>query len=302
VRLAVAPIIAAAVLLFWGSVFWGVAKLFRRKWHSGNVVFSFPVILVIWLGLVGQASVRRENNPDAPGILATAADSDAERADARDDNTASTRAGGDERLRAQFSEWFRSYATAVNGRVRAARAINDWSKLSEPASPDGVAKLANAARAAGEHQQAAQRLSPIDDDDVEEATSLLEDSARELRTCINMTQTVMGTLEAGRVQQRADRADEHCIQSDRLLKRVSRTPRTRSTSSVVRIRCRASAMRCKTSCSAATDTTRWRPDGVTSWLVTKAAPLSLPLSLCGSSRSTNRFGSARRRACSLCAA
>ena len=90
--------------------------------------------------------------------------------------------------------------------------------MSDPTSPDGVAKLADAARAAREHQEAAQRLSPIDDSGVEEATSLLDDSARELRTCINMTQTVMRTLDEGRVQQRAGRADEHCSRSDSLLK------------------------------------------------------------------------------------
>jgi hypothetical protein len=210
VRIAAGVAIALGVMMVYGLLAWGVARLFKRHPRYWDVVLSFPMMLFIFLGSLGIYINRDEQHPNHPGILSAQTSSD----NSTDGDTANNGAGqaGDQR-RAEFADWMRDTATAIGERGAASRRFIAWSKMDNTASPAAMSRLRSAERHAAEHERLTERL--LANDDTRAPNQLLSQSAREFHRCVTATRRVMQTLDQGNVEARADAADKQCQASDR---------------------------------------------------------------------------------------
>jgi hypothetical protein len=214
VRVAAAVAITLGVMMVYGLLVWGVARVFKRHPRYWDLVLSFPMMLFIFLGSLGIAINRDEKHPNQPGILSsqTSSESSADGDDANQGSGQPADPASDQR-RAEFADWMRDAATAIGERGAAARRFVAWSKMDNTASPAAMSRLRSAERHATEHKHLTESL--LENDDTRAANQLLAQSAREFHRCVTATLRVMQSLDRGSVEARADAADKQCRASER---------------------------------------------------------------------------------------
>jgi hypothetical protein len=213
VRIAAGVAITLGVMMIYGLLAWGIARLFKRHPRYWDVALSFPMMLFIFLGSLGISVNRAEEHPNQPGILSSqAGDNSGGDSTGHGGSDAPADPAGDQR-RAEFADWMRDTAAAIGERGAAVRRFIAWSKMDNTASPAAMRRLRSAERHAAEHERLTERL--LKNDDTRAPNQLLAQSAREFHRCVTATRRVMQTLGQGSVEARADAADKQCQASDR---------------------------------------------------------------------------------------
>jgi hypothetical protein len=204
-RIAVGALIAVVALLACGLMVTGVLALARRPLRLGEVVLSFPLILVVWAA-IALAGIARDDQ-GAPAILAP------QRADAAEVALAAERDA--------FGLWYEGVARAQFARAQATRRFRAWAADGAEGTPAGFRRLRAAERSAAGQVSVAVSLEPTAA--TAGATTQLRGGAQGLLACISATRALLQTVNLGNVEARRARINERCATAERLLRQADRS-------------------------------------------------------------------------------
>ncbi|MSW84818.1 MAG: hypothetical protein F2832_08780 [Actinobacteria bacterium] len=126
-------VISGAAIFFIGGLMvfalvpWAFKRLIKRPSSYPRVLLSFPLMLLVWVGVHGMDLRRAELNPNAPSILQSTTETQRQRQLADD--------------RAAFGSWLTTYSSSVDTRVEALAKLNRWARRDEPFSAQGQERL-----------------------------------------------------------------------------------------------------------------------------------------------------------------
>lgn len=201
-RIAVGALIAVVALLACGLVVTGVLALARRPLRLSEVLFSFPLIFVVWAA-IALAGIARDDQ-GAPAILAP------ERPDAAEVALAAERAS--------FALWYEGLGRAQFSRAEATRRFRAWAADGAAGTPAGFRRLRAAERSAAGQVSVATSLEPTAA--TAAATTQLQRGARGLLDCITATRELLQTVNLGNVNGRRARINDRCAAADGRLRRA----------------------------------------------------------------------------------